>query len=99
MVGLRRASTWLLVALLVMATTIANGAKAPKGGTAPAEAKGGDAAAPTEATGSAAAGPAGAKGSGGSLDVKAGGAKGDGKTDDSAVRTKFFCIYFYSLLL
>ncbi|KFK38239.1 hypothetical protein AALP_AA3G087400 [Arabis alpina] len=152
MVGLRRASTWLLVVLVVTATTIANGSRTtPKEDTAaaptgalenaastvtnatksaasavkektknaasavtektkeaastvtektkdaasaiknvaagPKAAKGSAAAGPTGAKGSAAAGPTGAKGSGGSLDVVALGAKGDGKTDDSAAFT------------
>ncbi|KAF8094233.1 hypothetical protein N665_0367s0018 [Sinapis alba] len=61
MVGLRRAKTMLLVVLLVMATTIANGAKLlqEKDKDKPSE------------------------GSCESIDVKASGAKGDGKTDDS----------------
>ncbi|KAL1198571.1 hypothetical protein V5N11_021648 [Cardamine amara subsp. amara] len=70
MVGFRRASGVLIVVLVVMTTTIANGtAPDPKEGKEPG---------PTGATAPGAA--LGAKG--GSLDVKASGAKGDGTTDD-----------------
>lgn len=112
MVGLRRAKTVLLVLVVVISNTIAtgapldpgpkgSGAAAPLGATVPG---GGNAAAPVGATapaaaaGGLAAAPAGAAGS---LDVKAAGAKGDGTTDDTAVRTKsdITCIIrFYSHL-
>ncbi|KAJ0249588.1 ExopolygalacturonaseGBGA483 [Hirschfeldia incana] len=60
MVGLRRAKTLLFVVLVIMATTIANGAKL-------LQEKDKDE----------------SKGGGETIDVKASGAKGDGKTDDS----------------
>lgn len=106
MVGLRRAKTVLLVLVVVISNTIADGAPldrgpkgsgaaAPLGATVPG---GGNAAAPVGATapaaaaGGLAAAPAGAAGS---LDVKAAGAKGDGTTDDTAVRTKSDITYLF----
>ena len=75
MVGLRRAKTLLFVVLVVMATTIANGAKMLIEN---------DKDEPS-------------KGSGETIDVKASGAKGDGITDDSKVRTISYIVFFLCL--
>ncbi|KAG2272488.1 hypothetical protein Bca52824_067043 [Brassica carinata] len=80
MVGLRRAKTVLLVLVVVISNTIANGAPCSRTKESPAAPVG--ATAPAAAAGGLAAAPAGAAGS---LDVKAAGAKGDGTTDDTAV--------------
>lgn len=82
MVGLRRAKTVLLVLVVAILNTIANGAPLDPG-----------------PKGSGAAAPTGPAGSGGALDVKAAGAKGDGTTDDTAVRTKSDITHIHRFIL
>jgi len=104
MVGSHKASGVLLVLLVVMATTIANGTPvvdtAKNAATAVEDTAKNAATAVGGAAASVGAKVTGAKPGGASLDVKASGAKGDGKTDDSAVCTKclLYILYYTSIL-
>ena len=103
MVGSHKASGVLLVLLVVMATTIANGTPvvdtAKNAATAVEDTAKNAATAVGGAAASVGAKVSGAK-PGAAVDVKASGAKGDSKTDDSAVRTKclLYILYYTSFL-